>query len=446
MSNVRLSTAAKQLLRNASSVPIRDYFISFPAHEKRTKWIRQNNRYRRRCTEQYFEDLDLNTVSDDDLIAYVAASAPTHAIDGWSFLGRAVAGALRGDAYSAVHFAYYAELRAAMSLLASQGIGIFSNRHPVVRSNATTALIPRSEFRSIPNANPQLRWVGTHAIAWPLLRHWSSLQRSGSILSEIVRPKEIPLSQWLDACGAITPTRELGRLWLEAWGIDLSFFEDDRGARNLTSYRPSEFRRPMSGPIPDVLEFVEQLWSLFEPSPNARFPVLERLLLRRALRAASVGNLSANAIGNLGFPTAESESLVAFLNSPDEPRPLILAEQRSAIEDADSQLEIISRAALLLYFASGATRRLLKDADYSSDILEFWWRRHGLRHGLWETLEKVEDPFDAWADVNSRLEDSRTWRAGAALGISLRDCRLNVPICIDQFGAFELVAIWSLLP
>jgi hypothetical protein len=160
-----------------------------------------------------------------------------------------------------------------------------------------------------------------------------------------------------------------------------------------------------------------------------------------------VGNLSANAIANLGFAPAESESLLTFLNSSSgEPRPLILAEQRSSIEEANSQLEIISRAALLLYFASGATRRLLKDADYSSDILDFWWRRHGLQHGLWETLEKLEDPFDAWADVSSRLEDSRTWRATATIGTSLRDCRLNVPICIDQFGAFELVAIWSLMP
>lgn len=396
------------------------------------------------CTAQYRTDLAPGgNVNDDHLTKYIAASAPAHAIDGWSFLGRAVASALRGDAYSAIHFGYYAELRAAMSLLASEGIGVFDNRHPVIRPDGTIVNLPKLE-RAGPGA-AQTQWGTTHKVTWPLLKHWSSLQRSANLLSQIVEPNGISLSQWLSAVGSTVPTRALGRKWLSTWGLDLSAFEDDRNSRNLASYRPSEFRRTIAAPVPDTVEFVEQLWRLFEPSPNARFPTLERFLLRRAIRASHPNDLSANALTKLGFSVAEAGQWIAFLAETDDPRPLNLAEGESEIEEPGCQLEVISRAALLLYVATGSTRALLRTGLYSNDILSFWWHRHGLSHGLWQGAPPG-DPFDIWADVALTLDDATSWRGGATANVSLHECRRGVPICIDQFGAFDLVAIWGLLP
>ena len=52
---------------------------------------------------------------------YIASSAPLHLADGWNYLSRAFDAACRGDRGAAYHLSYYAELRAAMSLLATEG-------------------------------------------------------------------------------------------------------------------------------------------------------------------------------------------------------------------------------------------------------------------------------------------------------------------------------------
>ena len=68
------------------------------------------------------DDAKAARINEPHFREYVAASAPTHLIDGWSYLARAIDALLRGDAPAAVHLGYYAELRAAMSLLAGGGI------------------------------------------------------------------------------------------------------------------------------------------------------------------------------------------------------------------------------------------------------------------------------------------------------------------------------------
>jgi len=271
MNSVRLTPAAKQLLRSASREPIEDYFVTLAPLQKQRRWLPQGNRYRMRCTGQYREDIQAHTVDDPALAGYIAGSAPAHVIDGWSTLGRAVESTLRGDTYSAIHFGYYAELRAAMSLLACEGIGIFDGQHPVVRSNGSTALLPQNiqVWNSQQNAYNSRR-ATTHSVVWPVLRHWSSLQRSGNLLSQVVRPNGIELPDWLHACHAVTPARELGRRWLLAWGTDLSVFEEDRSTRNLASYRPSAFRLPPAAPASQTIEFVEGLRGPHEQGINAR--------------------------------------------------------------------------------------------------------------------------------------------------------------------------------
>ena len=66
------------------------------------------------------------------LIEAVAAAAPNHCIDGWSYVSRAMSALLAGDLHAARHLSYYAELRAGLSLLGSLGIGIFNGINFVV--------------------------------------------------------------------------------------------------------------------------------------------------------------------------------------------------------------------------------------------------------------------------------------------------------------------------
>jgi hypothetical protein len=58
------------------------------------------------------------------IIRVLAASAPNHCMDGWSYVSRSLSSLLAGDPHAARHLAYYAQLRAALSLLANLGVGV----------------------------------------------------------------------------------------------------------------------------------------------------------------------------------------------------------------------------------------------------------------------------------------------------------------------------------
>jgi hypothetical protein len=261
MTNIRLKTTAKRQLRKASRDATTAYFQNLTEAVKRTKWIAKGNRYRADCTRRYQKDLGATPVAVDHvaLTAYIAASSPAHVIDGWALLGWAVDAALRSDSYVAVHVAYYAELRVAMALLASEGVGILNYRHPTVDASSHTSFLPKVEKWDPTGAHYQSSWAGTHAIVWPCLQHWAGLQKAFDLLDELVQPANIRLSEWLVRLGAVGAARAIADKWLRSWGLDLSIVEEDHESRNLVSYRPSEFRPAPSLPVGEILEFVNDL-------------------------------------------------------------------------------------------------------------------------------------------------------------------------------------------
>jgi len=101
----------------------------------RDTWISDSNRYRKNFCGRVKSDVDTSKVNPRGIAEYIATSSPSHAIDGWAFLGRAIGCTLSRDTYSAVHFAYYAELRAGMAILAACGIGIGDKNHLVLQGN-----------------------------------------------------------------------------------------------------------------------------------------------------------------------------------------------------------------------------------------------------------------------------------------------------------------------
>ena len=96
---------------------------------KRSMWIGTTNRYVNDVIARLRESEPNSATHKRNLAQYIAASTCLHANDGWSYLGRAFACLIAGDAHRALHLGYYAELRAAMSLLAGNGIGVFNNKH-----------------------------------------------------------------------------------------------------------------------------------------------------------------------------------------------------------------------------------------------------------------------------------------------------------------------------
>jgi hypothetical protein len=435
----------RPILSAASKPTIAAYFFGLKPPYREAEWLDFGNRYRMTCTQTFEGDIKratnkgkaLSRRKHKDLTAYVGASAPAHIIDGWSFLGRSVDCALRGDTYSAAHFAYYAELRAAMGLLASEGVGIFNSKHAVVGTSGTASFPKKPPFAK----NKE----GTHRVVWPVLSFWSSLRRSSELLDELIQPEQVRISKWLNVLNSQVAIRAVGQSWLNSWGLDLKTISDDHDVRNLASYRPSEFRLTPATAAVDIATFVSALWLLFEPGADRRFHGIERHLLRSAWRAGGTKLPIAKDIEAVGLGSAESENWARFLASEGDPPPLSFAESATSIEDPTCHLRMISRAALLLFVASGAARLLLQNAGYDAKTIAFWWKRHGNDRGLWSATNLPDDPLDTWADVAVVLEDIAVW-CKENPAASLHDLRRKQNLSIHDLGAFELVGIWSLLP
>ena len=438
MAKFAINKSAKIRIRQAARSAVEDFLEARPRSEKSRKWILQKNRYRRSCTGQYEEDIESkpSQVKDAQLLAYVGASAPCHAIDGWSFLGRAVDSALRGDTYSATHFGYYAELRAAMSLLGAEGIGVFNGVHAVIDNAGIVHRFPPIRGKQV-----------THQVIWPVLKFWTSLERAKDVIDFVVAPNDIRLSDWLGVAGGQHNMRALAAKWLSFWGLDLAALDSDHDRRNLVSYRPSEFRKARAD-VRATTQFVEELWNLFEPSQDVRFPLIGNFLLRRAWRQLSCGKPQQQRLMDLGLNEAEAQDWLVFLDSKaEDPLPIALATQVSSIENSLCHLQVIARATLLLFVASASARKLLADASYTEDDLAFWWKQYGADRGLWPMSTSPGDKFEPWADIAQQCQASSRWRADRELASSsFYDWRLENPQLPTNLGAMELLGIWSLLP
>src|ERR1700685_1183046 len=89
------------------------------------KWVGTTNRYSLDTVGKISSDSSAGGKirNPRHLSQYIAASCILHCSDGWSYLGKAIMSLLRGDPHRCRHLAYYAELRAVMSLVATEGIG-----------------------------------------------------------------------------------------------------------------------------------------------------------------------------------------------------------------------------------------------------------------------------------------------------------------------------------
>jgi hypothetical protein len=448
MSQVRIKTAGKHQLRKASRDAVGAYFANLSNRDKRERWLAKRNRYRVDCTQKYQRDLAAtpSTVDHRAMVAYIAASGPGHVIDGWSLLGRAVESALRSDSYAAIHLGYYAELRAAMALLASEGIGILNTRHPTIdRSGQTSTLPPQVERWNKSKSKYEPTLAGTHTVVWPCLQHWATLGRAFDLLDEIFRPANISLSDWIAKLGGKVSSRAIAANWFQSWGLDLSILDDDHESRNLASYRPSEFRLPPAVPPDDVMDYLNDLWFCFEPSGGGRFLSLEKQLLRRALLAADVATpIPAGSLPPLGITAPEVGPWLAALNNPVVPRIFLRAEERGKVEDAVCHLQVMSRAVLLLAVATSAVRRHLFAAGYTPQHLQFWWRRYGLSRGLWDADTDPDDSTNLWADVRDGLLEIQQWRDRHGAGFSVQRFTTDNALHLRLLGALELSAIWGL--
>ena len=385
-----------------------------------------------------------DTLEAMHLAEYIAASTILHCVDGWTYLGRALAAQLVGDSSTARHLGYYAELRAAVSLLAGQGVGVFAGPHVILKESNDVEIFHQ---------------LGTHHFAWNALSAWTDLPASVELLGEVIQPADAKLVDWLEPLAGPDVWQQTGRDYLRHWGLDVERFGRDREARNDSSYQP----RTAFGANPPAsrraAEFSSDLWRLFEPLGATHFDTLDRYLLRRTLHRLfklRYGH-SANsdpqrfqaffgqALGSL--QTSESEAqLIRFLNRdgfPEEPSLFSEAELQSAIDDPEDHLQVIARAALLLRVASGSAQRMLKEASLPYLKFEWWSRQIAATRALAEADVSLRTPELLWLDVEEAIIglDEKIAHGDADTYLTLSG---RCPAELSVLGGCERIALWAL--
>ena len=366
---------------------------------------------------------DFAAVSGTDMLEIIAVRGPLHAIDGWSYLGRAFSSLLSGQAHAARHLSYYAELRAALSILASSGIGIFNRRNAVVDAAGVVHIM--SEHT-------------THDMAWLALAEWSA--RSSS-MERLIKPIQLAGASLLEPFREFFPAQILtaaGQLMVN-WGFDLQQGTADRDQRNWSSYQPTPLGPILTSPAQDA-GFLRMFWNSCRPNGVE----LERHLLRILLETEARSHyLEVSDYEHSYARLQESTKAVVpfdFLTRVDDP-----VDHDFIIELAKTSLPappyaMMCRAGLLLRLATGMAEENLRAAGVQpNQHFNNWWQEFGANHGLWRPGLPPAATADLWEDIDVALEESAAAPTGhrhewvsALAGNAMRMCET------------ERVALWGL--
>ena len=377
----------KDLVRSSSPLAVENGLRAVAKRMRRWKrWLTKDHPYNKDVVNTLREE----TVDGPKLGEYIAASAPLHLADGWNYLSRAFDSASRGDRSTAFHLAYYAELRAAMSLLATEGIGIFNNRHI-----ALNYCLEPTEFKR-----------STHQATWLLLSAWSRESSRAARLLQAITIESKSLSEWLETVGVVEPAQQLvAEEWLSAWSVDLDILSTDSARRNEMSYRPTRIRVPAPQSVNPRLELVKPIcdsWTELNPETGGARAALDLSLLRQALMLVVERGLcnypsfrQALRSLKLGMPALTYQAL----STESASATAIFRDAAISNVQGKSATPILSRGLLMLRLASASTASLLAAAEVSKSDLEFWWSPLGSDLGLWETATDIETFSDLWRDV-----------------------------------------------
>ncbi|XWW47893.1 hypothetical protein JYG30_10820 [Fibrella sp. USSR17] len=390
-------------VNNASNKIILRALKNLKKHQfSKNRLIGPRNFYRVDTTKK--TDDDTLIVNKVHLSEYIAASTFTHCFDGWNFLSRGVESLLNGDIPSCIHFVYYSELRAVMSLMACEGIGVFNSRH--------------FYFDHSNNLNTFRR--GTHTAAQQLIDDWSKLRTKKNFVFQNIKISTTNLGSLIDATGISTTSPYASSIlndWFVNWSLDLRLSQD-KDLRNEMSYRPHfEYKSPESS---KMISGIAKIWSGLEPTSSINFLDLDRHLVRIAferlfvistgkkVKSSDFKRFVAFALGNIG--EGSNNSLSDFLirkNNKDDH--FILQEARKAHVNNNvivtDPLPMICRAVLLLRMASGSVNSNLTNCFINSQDLKFWWEGLALGFGITNSVSPNIDTSDLFTDIQDAINN-----------------------------------------
>ncbi|MDH0863506.1 hypothetical protein [Mitsuaria sp. GD03876] len=187
---------------------------------------------------------EANTASPKTL----AAESLVHAVEGWRFLAAAISSLISHGQKQSIHFAYYAELRAAVSILAGNGLRV---KYP------TSSYVEQGGSEQAPTWKRE----GTHKLVWRLWKDWTAGTDADSLFLDGLKVHPaIPLRLFKDAIAHVSAASNLA-----AWGRDLQL-EHEHNARNAASYEAIDAWTNLSPMVDADFSFPQELWALAEPT------------------------------------------------------------------------------------------------------------------------------------------------------------------------------------
>ncbi len=388
--------------------------------------------------------LTVQKMDPNKVIEATAAAAPNHCIDGWGYAARAISALLAGDLHAARHLAYYAQLRAGLSMLGNVGIGIFNGINFSVDSIGAIHRLDASK-------KPSKRGFGTHEAVWEALSAWVSSPQTARQFLELVRIGNSSLGGCIDAVWPGSSAASVAGTLIAACGLDLMRGRDEHTARNMSSYNPQAFEQ-IPDKIGERLDYIEGVWNLFEPTATSHFDKLDRYLLRSVLwqqhELVATGKPKkkgaiARRYGELPDGVRRIASQDFLLGNTEQNEPQLVQLSRATTKPA-LPLEMTSRALLLLRAATAFTVSNFNDAGVRSGSgrLRPWLDPIAISRGFLEPSTPTAELADLWADVKIGLEQlSMSKRTPpSSLHSWVQHGRSAIPVICEA----ERIGVWSL--
>ena len=205
--------------------------------------------------------VNLSIAEKEELAQYLALSTACHVLDGWRYISQAAFAFLSASRAQALHLAYYAELRAALAILAYSGIGILNKKHFALTGSGDVVWFQGA----------------THVKAWEGIDTWSRQSSHGLEVVRCFSCLGLTGEEWATASGATS--QAVGEYWVNHWSIDLHSLDKDKELRNEASYRPNFRANALASTSQDELRFVRDLSSGSIPVDVGQFDIVDRAVI-----------------------------------------------------------------------------------------------------------------------------------------------------------------------
>lgn len=395
------------IMTNTNGKAIKDAFERIAVMQiPKQRWLGKKNFYKSDTKARVDKETQANVLRRKNKMSeYIAASVILHCSDGWTYLSRAVESLINGDISSAIHFAYYAELRSSMSLLGYCGVGIFNSQHVWFDANRNPTLF---------------KGFTTHSAADNGILELGKLSTKKELIFSLLRVNNRNLTAWIRETGFSASGGYSSAIvsdWLKKWSLDLHL-KEDQVLRNEMSYRP-HFENSATD-IQVVVNKLKDVWNVLEPTDANRFPSLDKYLLRATLEeiyrkvtykrpsGANFSNFLKNIFNRLGEDP--NQVLFKFLTREIEPSDHMIFEEArkdaSKIEiNRKEPFPIICRAILLLRLATGGAHKLISESSLNPADLRFWWENISLQQGGISVIPSGIETIDLYADIRESIEE-----------------------------------------